>query len=290
MIEPNLPDISIRQQCSLIGLNRATYYLQPADESEFNLKLMNMIDQEYTRAPFYGSRKITIRLNRQLLEKVNRKRVVRLMQTMGLQAIYPHKKTSIPDHQHKKYPYLLRNLRITHPNQVWAADITYIPMRQGFMYLTAIMDWYSRFVITWQLSNTLDGLFCLEALELALQQGKPEIFNTDQGAQFTARAFTSELESAGVLVSMDGRGRAYDNIFVERLWRTIKYEDIYIKDYASVMELHNGLEDYLWLYNYERPHQGLGYQTPAEVYSMDGKSAGIPLESHLKYVDSWSRK
>jgi putative transposase len=290
MIEPNFQDISIRRQCSLIGLNRAAYYLQPAVESELNLKLMNMIDQEYTRTPFYGSRKITIRLNQQLPEKVNRKRVVRLMQKMGLQAIYPHKKTSIPNHQHKKYPYLLRNLSITHPNHVWAADITYIPLRQGFMYLTAIMDWYSRFVITWRLSNTLDGLFCLEALKLALQQGKPEIFNTDQGAQFTAQAFTSELESVGVLVSMDGRGRAYDNIFVERLWRTIKYEDIYIKDYASVLELEKGLADYLWLYNYERPHQGLGYRTPAEIYGMNGESAGIPLETHLKYVDSWSRK
>jgi putative transposase len=212
------------------------------------------------------------------------------MGKMGIQAIYPHKKTSVPDQQHKKYPYLLRNLSITHPDQVWAADITYIPIRQGFMYLTAIMDWYSRFVIAWQLSNTLDGLFCLEVLESALQQGKPEIFNTDQGAQFTAQAFTSELEAADVLVSMDGRGRAYDNIFVERLWRTIKYEDIYIKDYASVMELQKGLEDYLWLYNYERPHQGLGYRTPAEVYSMNGESEGIPLEAHLKYSDSWSSK
>jgi putative transposase len=290
MIETNNPKISLRRQCSLVGLSRATYYWQPAGESEQNLKLMKMIDREYTRAPFYGSRKITVRLNKKLLEKVNRKRVVRLMQKMGLQAIYPRKKASIPDHQHKKYPYLLRNLSITHPNQVWATDITYIPMRQGFMYLTAIMDWYSRFVITWQLSNTLDGLFCLEALKLALQQGTPEIFNTDQGAQFTAQAFTNELEAAGVLVSMDGRGRAYDNIFVERLWRTIKYEDIYIKDYASVIELQNGLEDYLWLYNYERPHQGLGYRTPAEVYGMNDESAGIRVESHLKYVDSWSRK
>ena len=290
MIETNNSKISLRQQCSLVGLSRATYYWQPAGESELNLKLMRMIDQEYTRTPFYGSRKITIRLNQQLLEKVNRKRVVRLMRKMGLQAIYPHKKTSNPDHQHKKYPYLLRNLNITHPDQVWAADITYLPLRHGFMYLTAIMDWYSRFVITWQLSNTLDGLFCLEVLQSALQQGKPEIFNTDQGAQFTAQAFTSELEAVGVLVSMDGRGRAFDNIFVERLWRTIKYEDIYIKGYASVIELQKGLEDYLWLYNYERPHQGLGYRTPAEIYNMSRESAGISFETHLKYVDSWSSK
>jgi putative transposase len=228
MIETNNPKISLRRQCSLVGLSRATYYWQPAGESEQNLKLMRMIDQEYTRTPFYGSREITVRLNQQLPEKVNRKRMVRLMRKMGIQAIYPHKKTSIPDQQHKMYPYLLRNLSITHPDQVWAADITYIPLRQGVMYLTAIMDWYSRFVIAWQLSNTLDGLFCLEVLQSALQQGKTEIFNTDQGAQFTAQAFTSELEVAGVLVSMNGRGRAYDNIFVERLWRTIKYEDIYI--------------------------------------------------------------
>jgi putative transposase len=290
MIETNNPKISLRRQCSLVGLSRATYYWQPAGESEQNLKLMRMIDQEYTRTPFYGSRKITVRLNQQLLEKVNRKRVVRLMRKMGLQAIYPHKKTSIPDQQHKKYPYLLRNLSITHPDQVWATDITYIPIRQGFMYLTAIMDWYSRFVIAWQLSNTLAGLFCLETLQSALQQRKPEIFNTDQGAQFTAQAFTSELEAADVLVSMDGRGRAYDNIFVERLWRTIKYEDIYIQEYASVLELQQGLEDYLWLYNYERPHQGLGYRTPAEIYGMNGESARIPLEAHLKYIDSWSSK
>ena len=204
MIESNNSKISLRRQCSLVGLSRATYYWQPAGESEQNLKLMRTIDQEYTRTPFYGSRKIAVRLNLQIPEKVNRKRVVRLMRKMGLQAIYPRKKTSIPDHQHKKYPYLLRNLNIIHPDQVWAADITYIPIRQGVKYLTAIMDWYSRFVITWQLSNTLDGLFCLEALQSALQQGKPEIFNTDQGAQFTAQAFTSELEAAGVLVSMDG--------------------------------------------------------------------------------------
>jgi putative transposase len=290
MIETNHTQISLRRQCSLVGLSRATYYWQPTDESEENLKLMRLIDQEYTQTPFYGSRKITVRLNQQLLEKVNRKRVVRLMRKMGLQAIYPHKKTSILDRQHKKYPYLLRNLNITHPNQVWAADITYIPMQQGFMYLTAIMDWHSRFVIAWQLSNTLDGLFCLETLQSALQRGKPEIFNTDQGAQFTAQAFTSELESAGVLVCMDGRGRAYDNIFVERLWQTIKYEDIYIKGYATVIELQKGLEDYLWLYNYERPHQGLGYRTPAEIYNMTRESAGISLETHLKYVDSWSSK
>ena len=290
MIETNNPKISLRQQCSLVGLSRATYYWQPAAESELNLKLMRMIDQEYTRTPFYGSRKITVRLNQQLLEKVNRKRVVRLMREMGLQAIYPHKKSSNPDPQHKKYPYLLCNIKVSHPEQVWAADLTYIPLRHGFMYLTAIMDWYSRFVIAWQLSNTLDGLFCLETLQSALQQGKPEIFNTDQGAQFTAQAFTSELEAAGVLVSMDGRGRAYDNIFVERLWRTIKYEDIYIKGYASVIELQKGLEDYLWLYNYERPHQGLGYQTPAEIYNMRRESAGISLETHLNYVNSWSSK
>lgn len=290
MIEPKQPKISLRRQCSLLGLNRATYYWQPAAESKLNLKLMEVIDQEYTRTPFYGSRKITVQLNQQLQEKVNRKRVVRLMQKMGLQAIYPHKNTSIPDNQHKKYPYLLRNLAISHPDQVWAADITYIPMVQGFMYLVAIMDWFSRFVITWQLSNTLDGIFCLETLQFALQHGKPEIFNSDQGAQFTARTFTSELEAAGVRVSMDGQGRAYDNIFVERLWRSVKYEDIYIKDYASVLDLKEGLTDYFLFYNYERPHQGLNYRTPAEVYIQDYESRGTPLETHLNFVDSWSSK
>ena len=266
MIEPNHPTLSIRRQCELVGLNRATFYWQPTRESPLNLALMQLIDQEYTRAPFYGYRKMTVRINKHHGYAVNRKRVARLMHKMGLQAIYPQPRTSIPDRQHKKYPYLLRGLDINRPNQVWSTDITYVPMPQGFMYLVAIIDWFSRFVIAWQLSNTLDGAFCLEALQRALQFGQPEIFNTDQGAQFTAHGFTNELETAGIRVSMDGRGRFLDNIFVERLWRTVKYEDIYIKEYATVLALFTGLKDYFHLYNNERPHQSLDYRVPADIH------------------------
>ncbi len=266
LIESHHPTLSIRRQCELVGLNRATFYRQAVGETPLNLKLMQLIDQEYTRAPFYGYRKMTVRLNDQHGYQVNHKRVARLMWKMGLQAVYPRPRTSIPDLQHKKYPYLLRGLAITHPNQVWSTDITYIPMPHGFMYLVAIIDWYSRFVIAWQLSNTLDGSFCLETLLLALQQGQPEIFNTDQGVQFTAYAFTGALGEAGIRISMDGRGRAFDNIFVERLWRTVKYENIYIKEYSTIPALFNGLEDYFQLYNYERPHQSLDYRVPAEVH------------------------
>ncbi|MCB8943499.1 MAG: IS3 family transposase [Ardenticatenaceae bacterium] len=266
MIETNNPTLSIRRQCDLIGLNRSTFYWQPANESPLNLALMHLIDQEYTRAPFYGYRKMTVRLNEVHGYRVNRKRVARLMAKMGLRAIYPQPRTTIASKQHQKYPYLLRGLDIHRPNQVWAADITYIPMPQGFMYLVAIMDWFSRFVIAWQLSNTLDGAFCLAALRHALQHGRPDIFNTDQGVQFTAHDFTHELEMADIRISMDGRGRYLDNIFVERLWRTVKYEDIYIKEYAHVPALFTGLNDYFQMYNYERPHQSLGYATPADVH------------------------
>lgn len=266
MIDTDHPTLSIRRQCELVGLNRSTFYWEPAGESPFNLQLMRLIDEEYTRAPFYGYRKMTARLNNHHGYQVNHKRVARLMQKMGLQAVYPRPRTSIPDQQHKKYPYLLRGLAINRPNQVWAADITYVPMPLGFMYLVAIMDWFSRYVVAWQLSNTLDGAFCLEALRLALRHGQPDIFNTDQGVQFTAYDFTGELETAKIRISMDGRGRVFDNIFVERLWRTVKYEDIYIKEYATVQALVAGLHDYFQLYNYERPHQSLGYQVPADVH------------------------
>lgn len=266
LIEPHHPSLSIRRQCELLGLNRSTYYWQPAGESQLNLELMRLIDQEYTRAPFYGYRKMTVRLNRQHNYAVNHKRVARLMRKMGLQAIFPGPRTSFPDQQHKKYPYLLRKLKIQRPNQVWSADITYVPMPHGFMYLVAVMDWFSRYVLAWQLSNTLDGTFCLAALRQALQHGQPEIFNTDQGVQFTARAFTRQLETAGIQISMDGRGRVFDNIFVERLWRSVKYEDIYLKEYATVLALDGGLTDYFDLYNHERPHQSLEYQVPADVH------------------------
>lgn len=272
MIETDHPTLGIRRQCELIGLNRATFYWQAAGESPLNLQLMRLIDQEYTKAPFYGYRKMTVRLNTVHGYHVNHKRVTRLMNLMGLQAIYPRPRTSIPDVQQRKYPYLLRGVVISRPNQVWATDITYIPMPTGFMYLVVVMDWFSRFVLAWQLSNTLDGAFCVDALRLARQHGQPDIFNSDQGSQFTAHAFTNQLEAAGIRISMDGRGRYLDNIFVERLWRTVKYEDIYLKEYATVPALTAGLDNYFHLYNYERPHQSLQDCTPAVVYQ-NGLSA-----------------
>ena len=265
MIEPAHPDLSLRRQCKLLGLNRSSWYYQPASESAYNLQLMRLIDEQYLRTPFYGWPRMTASLRR-AGQAVNHKRVQRLMAKMGLQAIYPKPKTSTANKGHTIYPYLLRGLEIARPNQVWSADITYVPMRQGFLYLVAILDWFSRYVLTWQLSNTLDGYFCLDALQQALQKGRPEIFNTDQGAQFTADAFTTCLVSAEIQISMDGRGRALDNIFIERLWRSVKYEDIYLKDYAAVPELEAGLTDYFHFYNDERPHQSLDYRTPAEVH------------------------
>lgn len=255
----------MRRQCELVGLNRASYYYTPAQESEFNLYLMRLIDEQYTRTPFYGWPRMTVYLRRQG-HVVNAKRVRRLMTLMGLQAVGPKRRTTVPAAGHKIYPYLLRNLAITHPNQVWSADITYLPMVQGFMYLVAIIDWYSRYALAWQLSNSLDELFCLAALDQALAQGQPEIFNTDQGAQFTAQAFTDRLEAAHIRISMDGRGRALDNVFVERLWRTVKYEHVYLHEYTTVPELEQGLRQYFTFYNHERPHRSLAYRTPAEVH------------------------
>jgi len=265
MIDQQHPDISIRRQCELVGLNRATLYWKPAEETALNLTLMRLIDEQFMRTPFYGYRRMTVYL-REHGHIVNGKRVRRLMRKMGLLAVYPRPQTSQAAPQHTKYPYLLRGLAIQRPNQVWSADITYVPLPKGFVYLVAVIDWYSRFVLSWQLSNTLDGNFCLEALQQALQHGPPEIFNTDQGAQFTAQAFTGALAAAGIRISMDGRGRALDNIFVERLWRTVKYEDIYIRDYTSVAELARGLQAYFNFYNYERYHQSLDYAVPATVH------------------------
>jgi len=265
MIERGHPQISIRRQCALLGLHRSSLYYAPAQETQENLALMRLIDQQYTRTPFYGSRRMTAWLNRQG-HQVNRKRVQRLMGLMALEAIYPKPRLSMPGSQHKVYPYLLHGVEITRPNQVWSTDITYVPMQQGFMYLVVIMDWYSRYVLSWQLSNTLEVGFCLVALEEALGLGQPDIFNTDQGSQFTSQAFTGRLEEAGIGISMDGRGRVLDNIFVERLWRSVKYEDIYLKEYRSVPELERGLEGYFWFYNQERLHQALEYQTPAQVH------------------------
>ena len=265
MIEKDHPYVSLRRQCELIGLSRATFYYEPAKESALNLLLMRLIDEQYMKTPFYGRRRMTAHLVRAGYA-INPKRVARLMETMGLFALYPKKKTSVSASQHRVYPYLLRGLDIVAPNQVWSADITYIPMAYGFMYLVAILDWYSRYVLSWKLSNTLDSAFCLSALNQALQMARPDIFNTDQGAQFTACAFTSRLEQAMVRISMDGRGRAFDNIFIERLWRSVKYEEVYLNDYARVPALDQGLARYFSFYNDQRPHQSLCYQTPAEVH------------------------
>jgi putative transposase len=268
--------LSIRRQCELLGLSRSSLYYEPAQETEENLRLMRLLDQEYTAHPFLGSRRLTKWLNEQG-EAVNRKRVRRLLRLMGLEAIYPRPKLSAAGQGHRIYPYLLRNVSIDRPDQVWSTDITYVPLTCGFMYLAAILDWFSRYVIAWRLSNTLDGSFCLEMLEEALSRGRPEVFNTDQGVQFTAAAWTARLESAGVAVSMDGKGRCLDNVFVERLWRTVKYEDIYLRGYETVPDLRQGLGRYFPYYNEERWHQSLGYRTPAAVYRQgrDGeKSAG----------------
>ena len=268
-METDHPWLSLRRQCELIGLNRSSYYYQPATESPLNLTLMRLIDEQYLRTPFYGYPKMTEYLRQVKKYQVNPKRVYRLMQLMGLRAVAPRPRTSRPHPEHKVYPYLLRGVDITRSNQVWSADITYVPMQRGFMYLVAILDWHSRYVLSWEVSNTLDGDFCLLALERALQGGQPEIFNTDQGAQFTARAFTTRLEQAEIKISMDGKGRVFDNIFIERLWRTVKYEHIYLSDYTTGLELVAGLANYFDFYNHERFHQSLDYRTPAQVYGIN---------------------
>jgi putative transposase len=272
LIEADHAELSVRRQCELVGLNRSSWYYQPATETAENLELMRRIDEEYTAHPFLGSRRMTTWLVSQG-EAVNRKRVQRLMRLMGLEAIYPKPKLSTAGRGHRVFPYLLRNVSIERADQVWSTDITYIPLAEGFMYLAATMDWYSRYVIAWRLSNTLDGSFCLDMLEEALCRGRPEVFNTDQGVQFTAEAWTGRLQSAGVAVSMDGRGRCLDNVFVERLWRSVKYEDVYLWRYERVPELQAGLGRYFTYYNEERHHQSLDYRTPGQVYR-EGHKAG----------------
>ncbi len=238
---------------------------------------MKLIDRQHLATPFYGARRMAVWLKSQNF-RVNRKRVRRLMAEMGLKAIYRRPKTSAPAPGHRIFPYLLNGLKITRPNQVWAADITFIPMARGFLYLVAIMDWYSRYVLSWRLSNTMDAGFCVDALEEALRKGKPEIFNTDQGSQFTGEGFTGILEGHGIRVSMDGKGSYNDNLFIERLWRTVKYEEVYLKAYQDGREAKGGIADYFRFYNNERPHQALGYRTPAEVFNsiiMDDAPGGL---------------
>jgi putative transposase len=272
LVEPENPHLSIRRQCELLGLSRSNYYLGPASTSEDDLGLMRLIDQQFLRTPFYGSRRMTVFLERSG-ETVNRKRVRRLMALMGLEAVHPQPRTTTAAPDARAYPSLLRDRVLTHADEVWSSDITYVPMRRGFMYLTAVIDWFSRYVLSWRLSNTLDGRFCLEALDEALAISRLEIFNTDQGSQFTAQEYTGRLEQAGIAVSRDGRGRALDNVFVERLWRSVKYEDIYIKDYDTVPELDAGLTAYFRFYDEERRHQSLGYRTPGAVYRAGTKGA-----------------
>jgi putative transposase len=272
LVDVNHPELSIGRQCDLLGLCRSSFYYEPASETAENLALMNLIDKQYTAQPVFGSRRMTAWLQRQGHE-VNRKRVQRLMRLMGLEAIYPKPKLSAAGLGHKVFPYLLRDVAIVRVDQVWSTDITYIPLASGFMYLAAVIDWYSRCVIAWRLSNTLDGSFCLEMLDEALALGRPEVFNTDQGVQFTAEAFTSRLVKAGVAVSMDGKGRCLDNVWVERLWRTVKHEDVYVRCYEAVPELTQGMRRFFPFYNEERPHQSLDYRTPAEVYHQGRQAA-----------------
>lgn len=266
MIEPEHDQLSVRRQCEIIGLARSSLYYEPGSESAENLALMRQIDEQYLKTPFYGSRKMAFTFN------INRKHAQRLMALMGLAAIHQRPRTTIRDVSHKIYPYLLRNVPITHPDHVWSTDITYVPVRSGYVYLVAVIDWFSRRVLSWRLSNSLEGRFCLEALDEALSGGRPEIFNTDQGAQFTSLAFTGRLIESGVAVSMDGRGRALDNVFVERLWRSVKYENVYLNDYETPREVESGLTSYFEFYNGERPHQALDYRTPNAVYGCRAKN------------------
>ena len=257
--------LSVVRPCELLSLNRSTFYYQPKPVSEADLKLMRRIDEMHLQRPFYGSRRLCDWL-REAGHAINRKRVQRLMRQMGITALYPKKSTSQPDQGHKVYPYRLRGLQIDRPNQVWATDISYIPMARGFVYLVAIMDWYSRKVLSWRLSNTMETEFCIDALEETIERyGKPEIFNTDQGAQLTSDAFTSVLKDHGIQISMDGKGRWVDNVFVERLWRSVKYEEVYLHAYESVAEARNRIGQYFEFYNSERKHQTLK-QTPDQAY------------------------
>lgn len=265
--------LPVVRQCNLVGLARSTFYYVAEAEDELNLELMRLLDEQYTRTPFYGSPKMTHWLRAQG-HVVNHKRVARLMRAMGLAAIVPRRSLSQGAKEHRKYPYLLGGMKIERPNQVWASDITYIRMAHGFLYLVAVIDWFSRYVLAWQLSNSMDSLFCVAALKSALRQGRPEIFNTDQGVQFTSEDFTSCLESSGIAISMDGKGRCFDNIFTERLWRTVKYEEVYLKDYANPAQAASSLENYFSFYNGERIHQSLAYRTPTQVHFTEKRIGG----------------
>ena len=254
----------------MTGVSRWGWYYTPEPETAENLQLMRLLDEQYTRTPFYGVRRMAWWLGQQGFS-VNPKRVRRLMRQMGLEAIYCKPRLSVPAPGHRIYPYLLRDITIDRPNQVWSSDITYIRLKQGFIYLVAVMDWFSRYVLAWEVSVSMETSFCVAALDWALQHGRPEIFNTDQGAQFTSEDFTGRLKTQGIGISMDGRGRVFDNIFIERLWRTVKYEEVYLKDYSDVLEALSNLKSFFAFYNQERPHQSLGYLTPAVVHHRSQK-------------------
>ena len=261
------PELSLQRQCELVGISRSGFYYEPVPESPEDLALMRRLDELHLEYPVYGSRRLSALLRREG-QPVNRKRVARLLELMGVQVVYPKRNLSQPGEGHRIYPYLLEGLEISGPDQVWCSDITYIRLRQGFLYLVAIMDWYSRYVLSWSLSPTLDVSFCMEALERAFHLGRtsPEIFNTDQGSQFTSSRWIQALTGRGVKISMDGRGRALDNVFVERLWRSLKYEAVYLSEYESVREARSGIHGYLRFYNEQRLHQSLNYKTPREIY------------------------
>jgi len=262
--------ISIQRQCELLGINRTSVYYRERPESIEDIELMRLIDAQYTETPFYGYRRMTVYLQN-LGFQVNHKRVSKLMRKLGLEAIYPKPNLSKSNKEHFRFPYLLKGMKIEYSNEVWATDITYIRLKGGFIYLLAIMDWHSRFVIDFVVSNTLESSVFIETLKRSLEKGKPKIFNSDQGSQFTAIEWLKVLEENGVQISMDGRGRCFDNIFVERLWRTVKQEEVYLKEYADVWEAEESLRKYFYFYNYERPHQTLNYQTPFEIYQKDLK-------------------
>jgi len=264
-VEPENEQISIKRQCQLLGINRSSIYYRERPERAEDAELMRLIDAQYTEAPFYGYRRMTVHLQK-LGFKVNHKRVSKLMRKLGLEAIYPKPNLSKPTKEHLVFPYLLRGLEINDSNEVWACDITYIRLKNGFIYLLAIMDWHSRYVLEFEVSNSLESSIFVETLKRALEKGQPEIFNTDQGSQFTAIEWLKILAENGVNIGMDGRGRCFDNIFVERLWRSVKQEEVYLKEYEDVWEAEESLRKYFKFYNYERPHQSLGYQTPFEVY------------------------
>jgi putative transposase len=264
-VEPDHPEVSIRRQCELLGVSRSSYYFEPAGETDQNLSLMRIIDEQYLKRPTFGYGMMTDWLILQG-HSVNYKRIRRLMRLAGLAAVFPGKKTTERHPGHKVYPYLLRGVVITRTNHVWSTDITYVPLARGFVFLVAVIDWYSRCVLSWRLSNTMDMSFCIEALEDAFQFGKPEIFNTDQGSQFTSPEFTQRLLSRNIAVSMDGRGRALDNVFIERLWRSVKYENIYLMNYETVADVYDGLTSYFTHYNHDRPHQAHNGQTPGSVF------------------------